>query len=266
MQARLAILLSIGLFACRPEAKARLIYKDAQGRELTAGALEGVTGRVNWEIVGSMEIPPEARALHEKGRALGSKGDNEGAIANFLSAQRLAPEWPHPVYDAAYAYLLMNDIERALPLYQKVNSLAPRGFFNAKSEFDCVQREAAGKLPTGFCAAFVKTEWIDNPASRRAVLAGVVAKFPGFAPAWKELSGVLESDDERAMAIERGLAANPDPETAGMLLINKAILLNGRGDHDGAVRALGDLALDPKSTLATEVLAKATLANILSRP
>jgi hypothetical protein len=61
------------------------------------------------------------------------------------------------------------------------------------------------------------------------------------------------------------LAAEPDAETKGMLLINKALTLDRQGHHDEAVKLLGQLALDPKSTVGTEQLGKATLV-IVAKP
>jgi hypothetical protein len=60
-------------------------------------------------------------------------------------------------------------------------------------------------------------------------------------------------------AIERGLAADPDPETKGMLSLNKALTLIGSGDSEDGVELLRALVIDPQSTLATEALAKAML-------
>jgi hypothetical protein len=50
-----------------------------------------------------------------------------------------------------------------------------------------------------------------------------------------------------------------------MLLLNKALVANQLGDRAAAIAILGDLALDPASTLATETLAKATLAQVIER-
>jgi hypothetical protein len=47
-----------------------------------------------------------------------------------------------------------------------------------------------------------------------------------------------------------------------VLLINQAVILLWRGNRQEAVRILGELALDPGSTLAAETLAKATLAQV----
>jgi hypothetical protein len=77
------------------------------------------------------------------------------------------------------------------------------------------------------------------------------------------LSSLLEDADARLRAITRGLEHDPDLETKGMLLINRALVLHRRDDRDGAVKILGELALDPQSTLSTEALAKATLAQVL---
>jgi hypothetical protein len=62
--------------------------------------------------------------------------------------------------------------------------------------------------------------------------------------------------------IEKGLAASPDAETKGTLLINKATALSSQGQQEAAVKLLGELALDPKSTYFTEHMAKAALAFI----
>lgn len=249
------------LSACKEE-KARLVFKDAKGRELTTRDLQGVTGTVSWEVIGARAVTRAAKQLHEQGRAAGSAGQHERALELFAKAQQLAPEWPYPVYDAAYEHLLKGETAEALALYERIEVMAPRGFFTSISELGCLRREVAGELPKGFCIGFTTIEFIDDRKKKRHALEDIVAKFPRFAPAWKELSGLL-SDDQRAAAIEKGLASSPDRETAGMLRINQAILKKEQGDHAGAIESLGQLAVDPDSTLATEMLAKATLANLL---
>jgi len=69
----------------------------------------------------------------------------------------------------------------------------------------------------------------------------------------------------RLKLIEKGLASHPDAETKGMLEINKALVLNLQGEHTGAVRMLGELALDPKSTLGSENSAKAALSILVMK-
>jgi hypothetical protein len=67
---------------------------------------------------------------------------------------------------------------------------------------------------------------------------------------------------DRLEAITKGLEGDPDPETKGSLLINKALMLRGV-DPDTALGILGELALDPSSTLGTESFAKAALAGVI---
>ena len=163
----------------------------------------------------------------------------------------------------AFTYLLQDELTKAEEYYAEVDRMAPRGFFTAKTSLDCLRRERAGFLPAGFCKMFATLEWMYDEAEKVALLEAIVETFPEFPPAWKELSSLLEDDDARLEAINRGLEHDPDPETKGLLLINRALILDHRGDHEGAVMILGELALDPQSTLGTEAMAKASLAAIL---
>jgi hypothetical protein len=104
-------------------------------------------------------------------------------------------------------------------------------------------------------------EWIQGSGEKEKAVRQLVEKLPQFAPGWKELARFVD-DKERLSTIEKGLSASPDLETEGLLQVNKALELDRLGDHDGAVRLLGELALDPNSTFATEQLAKASLAMI----
>jgi hypothetical protein len=174
-------------------------------------------------------------------------------------ARDLAPRWPYPVYDAAFTYLLFGETGMAEELYERVDQLAPRGFFTCKASLDTLRRERGGELFPGFARAYATTEWM-APPEKKALLARIVDKFPGFALAWKDLSMLLDDDTSRLHAIEQGLRGRPDAETLGVLLINRAGILARRGDRDSAIAILGELALSPDSTLATERLAKATLA------
>jgi hypothetical protein len=78
-------------------------------------------------------------------------------------------------------------------------------------------------------------------------------------------AGLLEDDAARLDAIERGLAAHPDPETRGILLINCALLLFNQGNPDDAIAILGSLALDPESSSSSAERAKAALAMVLQQ-
>jgi len=84
-------------------------------------------------------------------------------------------------------------------------------------------------------------------------------------PAWllhgQDLARLFASTARRD-AIEQGLAHEPDGETKGVLLVNQALVLDRRGQHDAAVKILGDLALDPNATQASEAVARFTRRKI----
>ena len=61
---------------------------------------------------------------------------------------------------------------------------------------------------------------------------------PAFPAAWQHLASVLDEDDARLHALDRGLAFQPDAETRGMLVINKALLLDRRGQTQEAITML----------------------------
>ena len=261
---------AIGLSACGREQPVqekasgpRLIFRDAAGRELTTDDIEVASGTVRWEVVGAGSIPAEASRLHTQAREAGERGDLPQALSLLAQARRLAPDWAYPVYDTAFTYLLQGDSAKAEALYAEVDRMEPRGFFTAKTSLDCLRRERTGVLFPGFCKAFASLESMDDKA-KATLLEGIVEKYPSFPPAWKELSTLRADEDPRLQAITRGLEHEPDPETKGVLLINRALILHRRGDHNGAIQILGELALDPGSTLSTEMLAKATLAEVVS--
>ena len=237
----------------------RVIFTDAAGRRLTVQDLEGASGQFTWAIETGGPVSVRAAALHEQARAAGGNGEYILALSLLDQARGLAPDWPYPVYDAAFVHLLQGDAAGAESLYAEVDRLAPRGFFTCKTTLDCLRRELAGELPPGFSRAYVSLEWAD-PVHKRTRLERIVAQYPSFAPAWSELASMAPDDDGRLHAIEQGLNGRPDPETRGTLLINRAIILAQRGDRGTAIAILGEVALSPQSTLGNEHKAKATLA------
>jgi tetratricopeptide (TPR) repeat protein len=184
-------------------------------------------------------------------------------LALFAQAQQESPEWPYPAYDAAYTSLLKGDLDQAERNYAVVEQLAPRGFFTAKAEMDCVHRERSGEFPHGTCRSYAIAADMPDPSAKRESLERLLRQSPSLATAWKELAVLLPEDDERMTAITKGLSSHPDGDTLGILLVNKALILNRQGKHAEAIRILGELALDPKSTLMTEQVAKASLASLL---
>ncbi|MDB5335296.1 MAG: hypothetical protein JWN70_915 [Planctomycetaceae bacterium] len=249
--------------AAKPEA--RVVFRSVDGRELTLADLAGAEGTFEYEIRDAVQIPAEAESLHQKARRLGASGDYDAAINALIDAQSLAPQWPYPFYDMAFTSLLKKDFAQAREDYRRTVDLAPRGFFTAITACDALDREAKGELPEGTYAAFVALEWLSDSAEKRRVISQLTVKLPTFAPVWKEHALLCDGIADKRAAIEKGLAANPDRETKGILLINKALALNEQGDVEIAKTILGNLALDPNTTFANEHLAKQTLAFIVKR-
>ncbi|HEY1067352.1 MAG TPA: tetratricopeptide repeat protein, partial [Pirellulales bacterium] len=241
----------------------RVVFTSADGRTLSSDDLRGVEGTVRYEIIGAERVSDEAKLLHDEARIAGRAGELDKALALLERAADNARSWPYPVYDMAFTYLLKGDTEKARKYYRKTIELAPRGFFTALTALDALDREARGDLPSGTYLTYLSLEWTKDEKEQAAIVGRLLESSPGFAPAWK--SAAVQTDDvaEKLAAIERGLAANPDGETQGILLLNKALVLDRTGDHEGAVRLLGELALDPASTLSTEQLAKAMLDRLI---
>ena len=248
-----------------PPKENAVIFRAADGRTLTISDLQGFTGAFQYEILGKSNTSAQAESLHKQARQAGMAGDYKKAITLLEQASSLAPEWPYPVYDMAFTYLLMNDAGNARKHYRKTVELSPRGFFTALTALDALDREAKGDLPSGTYLAYLSLDWMDDPGRKANIVRQLVVQAPGFAPAWKEQAMLANTDDEKLAFIEKGLAANPDGETKGILLVNKALIMARSGEKETAIRLLGELALDPTSTYAAEHLAKVSLADIAGK-
>lgn len=201
-------------------------------------------------------MPESAQQLHEMGRALGSRGEFEKSIDLFKKAHALDPQWPYPVYDLAYAYLLQQDFDNALRYYELTDSLAPDGFYTSKTAVDTLRREASGEFPRGTYFAYMQMEWARNQDEKLEILQLLTEKIPHFAPAWKELSSLLLDSSERMKAIDRGLQCDADVQTKGMLLLNKALLLNTMGERAAAKMILDDLLASADTPKGVKALAR----------
>ena len=241
----------------------KLIYRDKNGRELTEADLAHATGVVNWSLIGNHNVSQKAIELRNEARQAGSSGNYKKALELLAQASKEAPDWPYPLYDTAFTYLLMEEPDLALEGYEVVNKMAPRGFFTVKTAVHTLREEKAGQLHPGTYKHYVMLEGVNNPVEKRARLEKMLKQSPSFAPAWQKLSTLLDDDTAGLHAIEKGLSCHPDDETKGFLLTNKALVLNRQGKHDEAVRILGDLALDPNVPEDIEQIAKATLANVI---
>lgn len=110
---------------------------------------------------------------------------------------------------------------------------------------------------------YTNLEWMEDVAEKEGALRRILEIAPAFAPAWLDLALLLTDPVERESALTSGLASEPDAETHGVLVINKALGLFNRGEREAAVEMLGALALDPASSRGAAQQAKMALGILL---
>ena len=243
----------------------QLIFKDDKGNTISLADLKGASGTYNWQVVGNEEIPNDAVILHQAARQLGGQGKYEESIEKLKQASQLAPNWAYPVYDLAYTKLLQKDFEQALKYYEFTDQLEPTGFFTAKTALWSLKKEHEGVFPKGIYLAYMQIEWQNSEEEKLKIAKAILAKFPTYAPAWKVIANKSDDHNERLAAIKKGLALNPDFETKGMLLINRALIFDVQGDKEEAKKILGRLIFDKESTVSNIEMAKFILYSIASK-
>ncbi len=240
-----------------------IVYTDLSGNKITQDELKSSTGTYNWQIMDKdKNISNEARTLHNEARVLGSEGKYEESIEKLTKAMELAPEWAYPRYDLAYTYLLQQNYIQALNYYEETDRLEPTGFFTAKTACWSLRKENQGLLPAGLYLAYLKIEWAESDEEKLSIARALVKQFPTYAPAWKEIAAKSDDLAEREEAADQGLAAEPDLETKGVLLINKALVLQMKGNQEMAVNVLGELILSTETTVSNREMAKFVLNSI----
>jgi tetratricopeptide (TPR) repeat protein len=255
-----SILILLFLYAC--QSNSQIIYKDQAGHIINKNDLAHCTGQVNYEIMNNHTIQSAAKQLHNEARILGQSGKYDEAIEKLEAAIKIEPVWAYPVYDLAFTYLLKGDSIKALEYYQKTDQLAPKGFFTTKTALYSLEGEKTGKFPTGLYMAYMQIEWTDAAAEKMQIAKIITERVPAYAPAWKELATLTNDNTLRLEAINTGLSKDPDTETKGILLINKAIVLNNTGKREEAKKILGDIIFSDETTASNVELAKFTLNSI----
>lgn len=242
--------------------KNAIIFKDSSGNILSETDLANVTGNVNYEIQTDQQVDAKARSLHNEARSFGQAGKYDLAINKLEQAIKIQPDWAYPYYDLAFTHLLKGDHENALKYYIQTDSLVPKGFFTAKTAIYALEGERAEEFPKGLYLAYLQIEWTNDVNQKLAIAKAITEKFPGFAPAWKELATLTDNKQDKINAIEHGLSVKADSETKGILLINKAIALNDDEKKEEAIRILGNYIFSPDATTGNIALAKFTLKSI----
>ena len=204
----------------------------------------------------------QANQLHLEAREAGQAGNYQLAIEKLLEAMKIEPSWAYPVYDLAFTYLLTGDFENALKYYRETDALEPDGFFTTKTAVYTLEGEQAGLFPEGLYTFYMQIEWTEEPEKKYHIAKQIADNVPLFAPAWKEIAYLQADPEERMYSIEQGLLGNPDRETKGILLLNKAMILNDKGDREAAKKLLSEIIDSQDTTNANSEIAKVALKSI----
>jgi len=244
----------LALFGCgKQDAGTRVEYTKEGGKK-TSDINSVEDGTAKFQVVGKQTIPAKARQLHEKARAKGESGDYVSAIKLLNEAIAIAPDWAYPHYDMAFTCLLQGDSDEALSKYKDTDRLEPAGFFTTKTAVWSLEREEKGSLPKGTYLTYVSLEWAD-PGKKKETIDRMITNSPSFAPVWKEKALITEDSQQQLQYFDKALSLDPDPETYGMCMLNKAALLNKSGQKAEAQRILEELSRSQTSTVNTKALA-----------
>lgn len=207
-------------------------------------------------------INEQANVLHLEAREAGQAGNYDLAIQKLKEAMTLEPTWPYPVYDLAFTYLLKGDFIHALKYYKETDALEPGGFFTAKTAIYSLEGEINGLFPEGLYTFYMQIEWTEEPEKKYEIAKRIADNVPGYAPAWKELAYLQNDPEERLHSIEQGLSGNPDEETKGILLLNKAMILHEKGDSETAKKLLAEIIESQETTISNSEIAKVAMKSI----
>ncbi|QOF81158.1 tetratricopeptide repeat protein [Variovorax sp. 38R] len=244
-----------------------IIHTDKAGRVLTFGDVNGSFSRLRNAALFQSKPSSKARRLKELGDDASLKKDYETARRHYEASAEASPKWPYPIYRLAEDYLDEGNTAKAYEFHRRVDSLSPRGFLRTLTILPTLQLEMQGKLPRGTAQRLFKLEfeWVGKEKAWKQAAVELTTRYPDFAPGWQEMARVEDDPVKRLQFIEKGLSKDPDPETRGWFLVTRAETLAERGDKATALRMLGDVALDPTSTVETEILAKHTIETMLSK-
>lgn len=240
-----------------------IVYQDSIGNKISIDDLGEVAGNFTWENQSNLNIPEEAKILHQEARKLGSQGNFKKGTKKLLKAHKLAPQWAYPIYDLAYNYLLQEDFENALKYYDLTNKIEPKGFFTSKTASWSLKKEQEGVFNKGLYLAYLQHEWMQNDDEKIQLANMIIDKFPNYAPAWKLLGNLLSDNKARLEAIEKALSLDIDEETKGNVIINKALVMNLEGQSQEAIKLLGKLIFEEDTTSSNIQMAKAVISFIV---
>jgi hypothetical protein len=172
------------------------------------------------------EPPPAAIRLQSAGEQEAAAGRWDIAGRYFGQAHRNAPDWKAPLTALGRVSLETGALTMALQWFDALGALPEDRDRMGAALSECVRRELALTVPHGVCRQYFYAR-IESDERRRAALESVLSLAPELAPGWADLVALIEDPASRHAAIDRGLAANPDSLSWGVLAAQRQALLLG---------------------------------------
>ena len=172
----------------------------------------------------------------------------------------MVPDWPYPVYDDAWSYLLEGRLQEAHDAYAKVNQMVPRGFFTALTAEDVLARSCGARRRRASTSN--RCVWSGSRVTRNAGVCFEILteSAPEMAlPVW-QLSKLEEDPNDRVSRIAAALELSADRQSRQMMAIDLAISHDLQGQTDEARELLKGLLDDPDLTLQAEAVGRMVLA------
>lgn len=184
-------------------------------------------GRLRFVFCRNRPSLARAAGLVERGRALGTEGQYDEALAAFREAAAADPHAPDPLYEQAVTLLHLGRAGEAVACYDRVEALAP-GWYHARSERWLAAEIAADRVPQAVFTALRQLEDGDLPAEDKVHLARrTLDAAPGLPALYLHLGAQLAAlgrDDDARTALADGLSRAREPSLRAQLLARAATL------------------------------------------
>lgn len=255
----LLLLICLSLTACGT-AENDILYQDDKGNTLRMSDLENLSPA---SVRENREMMQQAVKLQQEARRFIKQTRFDDAIKMLKASNQIEPTWAQPLYDIAYASVQKGDFITALDYYKQVDKLEPKGFFTSKTAIWALEKENIGVFHEGMYKTYLRLGKL-TAEEQQGLVANILEEYPNYAPAWVNYAGHLKDKKERLAALEKGLASDPDIETKGVLLVNKAFAMSQLGEKDAAIKILGQLMFDENTSKTNQEMARSVIARIVN--
>ncbi len=181
---------------------------------------------MSWLLWVTLTVPQPSEAslrLLDSGHREAAAGRWDAAYRYYDQARRTTPGWADPLAGLGRSVLHQGDLDEAAAWYDALAALeAPVLARTGQALGECVRREGSGAVPAGTCVRYAAAR-----ESGAEALQQVLVEAPSLAPAWADLGALLQDSGLREEAIGRGLEADPESGTFGVLVVQQQVLLLG---------------------------------------